>query len=375
MSIITVPHIFYPSNRFVAASSKGNAALDAAEEFIALVFRIPKTGTLNKIGWQCGTITAGTSFVLKISVETVAATVGQPVATTNAAKTLYASGAESADITSLTSNSIYYTAINGTTGISVNAGDLVAVTFRLTAVTGSTINISSVQYGSVYSGVQYGQAHDCYTATYLGSTWALWAYPPIIGLEYSDGMCSTPHLVAPYANSSWQWGSNDSPDRRGIKFRVPYACRLYGAVITADADSDIDIIMYDSDGYTVKTGFPITLTSAQRRYNSVSDNIIIFSSKPEISADTWYRIIALPKNTTDITLHYAYGQDDGATSWIGLSQEGASLIYTYRNGAPSSGDHEWTDENYKPYIQIIIDGIDVITGAAGGISRSRQLMG
>jgi hypothetical protein len=96
------------------------------------------------------------------------------------------------------------------------------------------------------------------------------------------------------------------------------------------------------------------------------DNIIIFPSKPELAANTWYRIVLLPKNTTDIIFNYAYGQDDGATSWIGLSQEGANLIYTYRNGAPSSGDHAWTDENYKPYMQLIIDGVEVGTGAAGG---------
>lgn len=366
MSITTVPHIFYPSNRFVHASSRGYAALDAAEEFAAMVFRMPKTGTLNKIAWQCGTITAGTSFVLKISIETVAATVGQPVATTNAGKTLYAAGAEAADITSLTSNSIYYTAINGATGISVAAGDLVAVTFRLTAVTGATVNIASTQYGSIFSGVQFVSAQDCYTALYLGSTWSTWSYSPIIGLKYSDGMCSTPHLIAPYLYDNLQWGSNDSPDRRGIKFKVPYACRLYGMVVTVDTDSDVDIIMYDSDEYSVKTGFPITLTSAQRRSNSAYDNIIIFPTKPGIAADTWYRMVLLPKSTADVTFNYAYGQDDGETSWIGLSQEGANLIYTYRNGAPSSGDHAWTDKNYKPYIQLIIDGIEASAGAAGG---------
>lgn len=366
MSIVTVPHIFYPSNRFVNASSRGYAVLDAAEELAAMVFRAPKTGTLNKIGWQCGTITAGTSFVLKISIETVAETVGQPVATSNAAKTLYTAGAESADITSLTSNTMYYTAINGTTGISVIAGDLVAVTFRLTSVNGSVVNIGSTQYGNIFSGVQYGQAQDCYTALYLGSAWSTWAYSPIIGLEYSDGMCSTPHLIAPYLYNNWQWGSNDSPDRRGIKFKVPYDCRLYGVVVTIDTDSDVDIIMYGSDEYSVLTGFPITIKAAQRRSNSAYDNIIIFPTKPEILADTWYRIVTLPKSTTDVTLNYAYGQDDGAVSWLGLSQEGANLIYTYRNGAPSSGDHAWTDENYKPYMQPIIDGIEASSGGTGG---------
>ena len=366
MSIITVPHIFYPSNRFVLASSRGYAALDAAEEFVAMVFRVPKTGTLNKIAWQCGTITAGTSFVLKISLETVAEKIGEPVATSNATKTLYAAGAESADITSLTSNAIYYTAINGTTGIDVVAGSLVAVTFRLTSVTGSVVNIGSTQHSGLYNNVLYGQAQDCYTATYLGSSWSIWTYSPIVGLEYSDGMCSTPHLFAPYLSNSWQWGSNDSPDRRGIKFKVPYACRLYGVVVTIDTDSDVDIIMYDSDEYSVKTGFPITLKSAQRRVDAQRDNIIIFPTKPEILADTWYRLVTLPKSTTDAIMYYSYGQDDGATSWLGLSQEGASLIYTYRNGAPSSGDHAWTDENYKPYIQLIIDGIEASAGGTGG---------
>lgn len=372
MSMSTVPHIMYPPVRFAGGTSD-NPTLDAAEEFIALVFRVPKTGTLNKIGWYC--YAQSGTYTLKISLETVASTIGQPVATTNSGKTLYATGSESADITSL-STGINYTAINGTSGISVTAGDQIAATFRLTSASSASVRIAINTYGNTVLMMQPQGCQDHYSATYLGSAWSLYPHCPIIALEYSDGFTSSPFLIPPlYGNGSTSvsWNSGSNPDRRGIKFKVPYSCRLYGAMLYLDTDGDVDVILYDSDEYTVMSGFPITLTAAKRRYNGRYDHVIVFPTKPTITADTWYRLVALPKSTTDISTQYAYGLDDGAVSWLNQAPEGANLIYTTRNGAPSSGDHNWTDSNYKPMMAVIIDGVD-FSSSGGGISRSRQVL-
>lgn len=370
MSIINVPIFPYPSVRYCAPSSSV-PTLDAVDEFIFAVFRIPKTGTLNKIGWYCYVV-SGTSYTVKVSLETVASTIGQPVATANSGKTLYATGSESADLSSITAG-MQYTPINGSSGVSVTAGDLVAVTIRLTAVSSSSIRITCDEYGANPSLMRLYSNQDTYCGSYLGSSWTLWAYVPCLVLEYSDGFVAHPGLVAPATETGVSWNSGSNPDRRGMKFKMPFGCRLYGAAIMLDTDADIDVILYDSDEYTVKSGFPITLTAAKRRGDGRYDHLIIFPTKPEILADTWYRLVILPKSTTNISIAYAYGADDGAFSWLYQSLEGLNVVYTTRNGAPSSSDHTWTDANYKPYMAVLIDGID--TGSGSGISRTRQVMG
>jgi hypothetical protein len=374
MSISDIPAHSYPARVSAYPSSAGAFVLDSTDEFVVMVFRLPKSGTLNKIGWRSAAITPGTSFVLKISLETVAETIGQPVATTNATKTLYASNAESADITNLNSNTVYFTSINGSTGIAVTAGDLVAVTFRLTAVNGASITVVNAQFHNDYTLAMNQYGGDFYFATYLGGSWALIEQTPMISLEYSDGFCPHFLLQPPCTQDANAWGSNDSPDLRGMKFKYPIKCRLSGCSVVLEADSDVDIILYEPDEYTVASGFPITISATKRRSSGRAIHSIIFPVKPEIEANTFYRIVFLPKNTTDINILRSTLSDDGSYSGASQTLENDNISYTYRNGFPSSGDHTWTDSsNDRIYMSVLIDGIDA--GAAGGISRSRQLMG
>lgn len=374
MSITDIVVQNYPSRISAFPSSAGSFTLDAAEEFAVMVFKVPKSGTLNKIGWRSAAITPGTSFVLKISLETVAETIGQPVATTNATKTLYASNAESADITNLNSNTVYFTAINGTTGIAVTAGDLVAVTFRLTAVNGASITVVNAQFHNYYTLAMNQYGGEFYFATYLGGSWALIEQMPMISLEYSDGFCPHFFLQPPCSQTPNAWGSNDTPDRRGIKIKYPFKCRLSGCILILEADSDVDIILYDSDEYTVMSGFPVTISTSKRRSSGRAIHSIIFPVKPEIEANTFYRLVVVPKGTTDINLLYSTLSDDGSYTGASQTLEGDNIAYTYRNGDPSGADHAWTDSvNDRPYISVLIDGIEASSG--GGISRSKQLMG
>lgn len=371
MSITDISPIIYPIVRTNAGSS---ATLDSAEEFLAVVIKIPKSGTLNKIGWRTGTITAGTSYTLRISIETVAEVLAQPVSTTDAAKTLYAANATS-DITSgLESSAVYYTPINGANGISVNAGDLVAITFRLVAANGASIQ---VRYGGSASGGDLSKnvSGAIYSATYLGGSWSIAGYTPIISLQYSDGFVPTLFTTPPSSQNNITYSSALYPKYAGVKFQYPVNCRLAGCSINIDLDGDVDVYLYNSDGYSVFSGFPIRVKSTQRTSTSVRDIDIVFPQKPELLANTAYRLIIAPVTSSTVVLYNYSFPDD--VSYYGVDQffEGNKFLLTQRNSAPTSEDHEWTDSTTdKPAMIVIIDGIE--TGSSGsGISRSRQLMG
>lgn len=360
MSMADIANIQYPPKLALNPSYFGSVTLDAAEEFLALIIQVPKSGTLKKIGWYCGTV-SGTSYTLKISVEAVAESVGQPVATTNTSKTLYASGAESADITNLSSNANNFTSINGSSGISVTAGDLIAITFRLIAASDSSIALTrGVSIFTIGSGI-----NAPYSAAYINGAWNLSSNAPAIDLEYSDGISVPDNCHVVSTNVSNQFNSSTNPNRRGIKFRYPFRCRITGLLFIGDIDYATDILMYDSDEYTVVSGFPITINPLKRRVVDYGLYNITLSSRVTIEANTWYRIVLLPTTTSSISFILSNPADDGSVLAIDAYPEKNDAIYTCRNGAPSSGDHAWTDRNYKPCIAVIIDGIDVSSG--GGL--------
>jgi galactitol-specific phosphotransferase system IIB component len=373
MSIVTVPTILHPS---AFGSGGTNAVLDAVDEFMVAVIQIPKTGTLKKIGWRSGSSISGSSYTLKISLETVASTVGQPVAITNADKTLYATGAESADIINISESTNYYTEINGSTGISVTQGDLIAITWRLIAVSASSI---SVGYSTVVigSGLIINYCNTVYVLTYLGSTWTRRETPPLICLEYSDGIVPTPFTQPPASVSNLTYNSGSATPYTGIKFKYPVKFRLSGIMFWGDIDSDVDIYLYDSDGYSVISGFPVTLNKGQRVFDTSRWVQVVFPVKADLLADTWYRLAIVPTTTTNIVITNCVYTSDGSYSGMDACPEGRNIVLTSRASAPSSGDHSWTDSTTdKPIITLLIDGIDTGSGAAGGgISRSKQVMG
>lgn len=373
--MITVPYILFPPMNPVAYNLASSFLLDATDEFGGFVFRVPKSGTLRKIGWRTGSITAGTSFTLKISLETVSSSVGQPVATTNADKTLYATGAESADITSLSSNTTYFTAINGTSGISVTAGDLIAVTFRLTAVNGASISI--VRNGSSRPGYELTglMMRDVYAFFYLNSAW-MYINTNIgpMALEYSDGFYPVDACTVPPSTlGETSYNSGSLYPYYGLKFRLSYTARLSAIVPYVNLQANANLIVYGSDEYTELAN--ITLDSNKQHAKAYGNHHVTLSSKLTLQANTWYRCILVPITSTSVGVLYADTTSDGSYNEFDAAPEGNNIQVTYRGTAPSSGEHTWTDiETRKLLWSFIFDGIDTgggfmhHPGMAGGLN-------
>lgn len=366
MALTNCDIICFPGH-FKVGAGGGGFMVDAAEEHGAYVFQVPKTGTLKKVGWRCYTATSP-NLTLKVSLETVASTYGTPVATTNAAKTLYAAGAESADLTSFASSTTYWTEINGSTGVTVTKGDFIAVTFRVTAYTSGSIIIAYQHSELTWQlNVSFGTLIP-YIYTYLGGEAAnYWA--PYINFEYESEIL-TPMGCMSCADKpvTVSYNSTSNPDRRGLKFSLPYGCRLWGCQLYIDQDAEVDVILYDSDEYTVMSGFPITLDADLRRTNSMYSLNVLFPTQPTLSANTWYRLVVLPKTSTNIGIQTQAYATDGSLTTQDTESYGAFCAYTTFNGAPSSGSHVWTDDDTKiPLHNIYIDQIDIGSGGGGGL--------
>ncbi len=357
MTMQTIPPTLYPHTR--PLGMQNYFLIDGAEEHFACYAPFPETGTLKAVIWNISSVTSPV-MTLRVSIETQQAVIGQIVATTDAAKTLYAANAVS-DVISNPSAGVIRSAINGTTGISVTEGDLFAAVVRCLSRTSGSINIRYVQYGvsdfmaylsnSPSSHGSYGYVSG--TATY---------YPALpFAMEYATGIKPMIHGIAPNVSTqtSLSWNSTTNPNRRGMKFRFPnYSVRLRGAYVYCDFDSDTDVVLYGPDGYTVVAG-PYTINTNIRPANALRSHWVPLNGVV-CQAGKWYRLSLYPKTTTSILMYLFPYTSVGGYPALDTTLEGQNVVYTYRNGPPSAGDAAWTDnDTQRVSMQLVFDGIDI----------------
>jgi len=363
MTIKSVSPFLYPHIRPTQPAS--SFVIDAAEEHIAFAGRFPKSGTLKAVSWSIVSVSSP-DLTLRVSVETYGSTLSQPVATTDAAKTLYASGAVSANIVN-PSAGLMRSAINGTSGISVTQGQSFCVVIRCISLTGGSITVRYNQFGSGDMMSYPYNPVNLETYGYINATDSSYT-APVVALEYDSELVPLPHTLLPNLTQvSNVWNSGSNPDRRAMMFRFPdYAVQLQGAWIYVDADSDIDVILYGPDGYTVAYG-PHTITNTARPSNTYRSHYIPLNNA-SIDQNQWYRLALLPKSSTSINTYYFTYADIGSYSGMLATHEGINVKYSTRNGAPSSGDASWTDSDTQRLpIQLLVNGIDIPSGSGGGL--------
>jgi hypothetical protein len=356
----------YPQFYLFTPIGINTLTLDAAEEHIAFVIQAPKTGTIKKIGWMVTASSSPVGITCYVALETVADAVGVPVATSRAGATLYAAGAESAAISNPTTG-VRFDAINGTTGISVTRGDLIAVTIRCTARTSGSFGVGYDQNG-MFGGPMGMGSYYSYTYGYTGSGSTY--YAPVITLEYDGEFVVVPWTIPVMSTSltAVDYNSGSNPDRRGLAFTFPdFSCTASGVVLTLDQDSDCDLILYDSDEYSVMTGFPITLDKDKRKGTSRISFYVRFPNDVTFTQDQWYRLVVLPKAASpDVSILTYVPADDGTILGMNAYVEGLNVKYTTFNGTPTSGSHAWTDDTTKRVlISMIINQIDIPVPAGG----------
>ncbi len=316
--------------------------LDANGELCGAVLEIPKTGNISKIGFRTGTVTV--SDAIKISLQTVDDTTGRPTGTLIHAD---AYGIQA----SVATNTNYWISLQN--DVAVIRGVTVAIVVEFNSyVAGNLVMVSGVQYIPHYMGFPY-------VFSYLGAVWAFTAESPNFGLEYDDGVIEPILNVFPAVNATtMSWDTNDNPDRRGLRFSVPYNCRMSGVFANIDLDGDADIEIYDSDGINLIPDGTISLDSNIRSGTSprpFSRNLI---TPIELTKDTFYRIVLHPTTGTNMILYYLDVTDDGANEAMNAIDGGVNFHYTTCNGSPSV-EGDWTQTaTRRPLIGLMINQLD-----------------
>jgi hypothetical protein len=332
-----------------------NPTLDADGEFISFVIKFPKTGTLKKIGIRTSVVTTADTITARI--ETVSADDGLPTGT------LYVANAIGSQ-ESPASNTVYWIPINGSTGISVTKGDIVAIRISLDYVDGNMTLWTSVANIFPTTACNFP-----YITTYLGGTAAKVAASAClsVGLEYSDGITPLPGAMLINTASASTFANSSNPNYRGIKIVMPFTARCVGAWVYADNDADSNLILYGSDGATAMQ----TLAFLDPDIRGGTSNAMqrhLFETPQTLNKDSTYRLVIQPTTTSNVSISTITFQDDSPYYGVDQLPLGQNVVLTTANGAPAN-EASWTNDlNKRPIMGLILDAVDIPAGGAGGLA-------
>lgn len=359
MAIQTVPafpwpaHPMWRSDASAYQLATSTRLIDATADRVALIFQAPKTGTLDRMEFH---VAGGTALQdIRCGWQDVSLTTGFPDGTYD----------QYADLTGYSAGwnvPSYFGASGGGSGAkrSVTQGDLLAFVIEST---GGTPNITiTVLLGSGATLPMPGLAVNS-TGSYASIDDML-----CCSLYYDGESDATPINWCNLGITaiSTQAFSTANPRQVGMKFTLPFACRVVGVGFVGDIDNDMIVRLYNSatndllaSGCTLDKDLP----------GSQAGNTFIewrFPSAQSLSANTAYRVAFENTSATANTIRYADFNDNGdVAGWGG----GKNCYWTQTDLAYASlvNEASWTDTNSRvPFFYLIIDGLDDGAGGGGG---------
>ncbi len=214
--------------------------LDAAGELFAMVFRVPKTGNIHKIGFRVGAVTASQS--LDVGLYTVDTTSGDPTASAYGGMAVGTQAGPAANTA--------YTVQLGTDA-AATIGDVVAVKIGFTLTVGN-LNINTIGT-TVANTPQWGGTP--YNDHFASAAWSKKNDIPCFWLQYDDGTYAyIPGAQPISAINNVTFNSGSASDEYALKFTLPFPAKMRGfGVMTqegAGSAGNFDVILYDSDAST-----------------------------------------------------------------------------------------------------------------------------
>jgi hypothetical protein len=341
-----------------AATQTTSFRIDASGEKVAFVIRVPKTGTLNSVGFLLGTVTQAPASGLKVSFQDIDTATGNPDGT----------GDQFATVTSgLTSNSWVDVSSTGYMGAggagsgakrSVTAGDRLGIVIEFASFAAS----DNVDIVSAATGTSVTMNYQCYVDHFTASWGKQAAVNPIFSLKYDDGTYAAMPEVLPITGfGTLSYNQNTvAQDEAGLIFQVPFTCKVVGFWYDADIDGNADIVLYDSDGSTSLGS--LSIDNNVRASTGNGAGFGYFSGgEVTLSINTSYRLILKPTSTTSVILKYI---DVNSAALFDQMPGGQTCHFTSRVDAGS-----WSQTTTRrPLMGLLISALDdgVSAGSGGG---------
>jgi len=327
-----------------APSVTTTATLDAAGEYQTFIFKASQSMNISYVGVVPATVSG--SPVLDLRIETVDGATGLPTGT------LWNSGGTNDSVRTtgtLVANTMDVGALTGATG-TINPGDYVAV--KLLYNSGTSVVPARLNQFNVTTSIPY-------LATNTGTPAKATSQSPqcILLGSASNTFYYVPGL-APAQTASNNTFNNTSSAKRGMRFQVPFKCRVVGLrVFTNTASGDFNFGIEDDGGSELsssETAHDVTnqITSS---VNGASN--LFFDNPVTLSPATWYRAYIEPSSATNSSISLVtLGHADHRQAMPG----GTNFYYSAYTGT-------WADTTTSvPFIDLMLDQLDDGVGGGGG---------
>lgn len=333
----------YPTQMGSAPSIAGNALLlDAASEAVGPICQAPKAGNIAKIGFRVHAVTSAPTENHDIRLESV------DLASGLRSGSLVAANANASALLDSTG----WKLVTLTAAAAVTKGQLIAPTVKAPATNFGNIGLAHFEdvrrwfpFTDIVGGKNLTSA-PCFT------------------LEYDDGSYDVVEGIYPYSVINTRtYGSSTNPNRRGMRFQVPFKARLAGmwVVMTVNTGADFDVVFYASDGTTATT--LVQWDGHVSAAASVGLHKLRFATPVTLEPNTNYRIALVPTTTTSIVI---YDTDVNAAADLDAWSGGQEFHSTTVNGAPGA-EGDWTQTlTNRPFMGLWFDQLSDDAGAGGG---------
>lgn len=319
--------------------------IDASGERVAYRMLIGRSGTITKIGFYVGTVT--TPQVLKVELQTVSLTTGEPT------DTLYG-GSAKGTIASPVLNT-YYEVTLGTAATAV-AGNYVAVVIEFDST------IGNLQTRHVITGAVVDNTGHPNVMFRTGGAWAIetesW---PICRFVYSGSPDIYDSNMCFPINECFEHSPGGGTAQMGLKFTMPFTARLAGVYLSYRPRGDNLMKLLDS-----ANGLIDSVSLDENVWGSTTSmrwTFIPLSAPRILTKGATYRYIT---QATGATAQFLYGLRFLNNNILG-AWTAKDAIYSHRVDTSSA----WTDETtYAPFLQLMFDQID-----SGGLLNHPGMVG
>lgn len=305
------------------ASYFGGFALDASGEKLAMIFRAPKTGNIDRLGFRTRSIT--TAQTLKISLQGVNAS-GDPDGTIKASGNAYGTQASPA------ANTFYEVTL--TSAAAVTIGDYLAIVIEFDSTVGDLEIAGGDMDTSTGSKWQFPYI-DHYT-----TSWAKNMQNRPLGVVRYDDSTYPFTGIFPFKNTSeLGYGSGDTPDELGNRFKLPFKARLSGLWLWNYLRFQFDLVVYNSDDTVLGT---INYEDNKKAGTSSARQVNLFDDDIDIEKNEVHRVTIKPTSTSQIFSQWWEVPSNAMMEAVYGSKE------IYRTERTDGGS--WTDTNTRVMI-------------------------
>jgi hypothetical protein len=340
----------------LAALGLGNAVFSGADNGIATVFQVPKTGNIRKIHWATANVTTGAT--VDVRLETVNTSDGFP------SGTLVDTNTNASQVIANGDDSVFFTSTL-TADAAVTAGEIIAFVVLNPTVSPGAMVLAGTAQGAD-GNFPYGLTKN--------TTWAKTAILLQFGVEYDDAtLVPIPGIIpAATAVTNTNLSTSLTPDVAGWLFEAPVSMRVVGGWFYADRDGDVDLRLV-STAYNQGAGTGIlaqsgTIDADMRRDAAGRITLAYFTSSYDVVAGTSYRLIVESTTTTTSVIY-----DWNATSLLALGGWPLGGCFTTAKDPTANGD--WTNYNSgtfrRPLMGLVVSAVDSGVSSGGGGSRAR----